>query len=138
MNPFHRHDMAMCGFLVFGIGVTAGMYGLADIGNSLVRVMYMRALNGAKALTAGYCNPADGAKTIGDTMNAASTIIGTVTGMTIVKASGMTMEDTKIVDSLHSCMTGQLQLNDAPCSVSYPTRRFAPRHCAAALTTRSR
>ncbi|WP_254783868.1 hypothetical protein [Collimonas sp. OK307] len=77
--------------------------------------MYMRTLNGAKVLTAGYCNPADGVKTIGDTMSVVTTTIGTVTGttigmvtgmttgtatgMTTGTATGMTMEDTKIVES---------------------------------------
>ncbi|SFA89944.1 hypothetical protein SAMN04515620_10724 [Collimonas sp. OK607] len=75
----------------------------------------MRTLNGAKVLTVGYCNPADGVKTIGDTMNVVTTTIGTVTGttigtvtgttigtatgMTIGMVTGMTMEDTKIVES---------------------------------------
>jgi len=91
--------MATYGFLASGIGVTVDMYGLAAIGNSHVQVMYMRALNGAKVLTAGYCNPADGVKTIDDTMSVVTTTIGMATGMTIARASGMTMEDTKIVES---------------------------------------
>jgi hypothetical protein len=99
MNPFRRHDMVTCGFLVSGIGVTVGMYGLKGIGNSHVQVMYMRALNGAKAPTVGYCNPADGVKTTDDTISIVTTTIGTATGMTIVRASGTTMEDTRIVES---------------------------------------
>lgn len=99
--------MVTCGFLASGIGVTVGMYGLMGIGNSHAQVLYMRTLNGAKVLTAGYCNPADGVKTIDDAMSIMTTIIGTVTGMTIgmvtgmtiVRVSGMTMEDTKIVES---------------------------------------
>jgi hypothetical protein len=63
----------------------------------------MRTLNGAKVLTVGYCNPADGVKTIDDTMSIVTTTIGMaagmMTGMTIARASGMTMEDTKIVES---------------------------------------
>ncbi len=107
MNGFRRHDMVTCGFPVSGIGATVGMCGLKDIGSSHVRVMYMRTLNGAKVLTAGYCNPADGVKTIGDTMSVVTTTIGMVTGVTIGTATGMTtgmvtgmtMEDTKIVES---------------------------------------
>ncbi len=107
MNGFRRHDMVTCGFPVSGIGATVGMCGLKDIGSSHVRVMYMRTLNGAKVLTAGYCNPADGVKTIGATMSVVTTTIGMVTGVTIGTATGMTtgmvtgmtMEDTKIVES---------------------------------------
>ena len=107
MNRFLRHDMVTCGFPASGIGATAGMCGLKVIGNNHVQVMYMRTLNGAKVLTVGYCNPADGVKTIGDTMNVVTTTIGTVTGttigtatgMTIGMVTGMTMEDTKIVES---------------------------------------
>jgi hypothetical protein len=103
MNPFRRHDMVTCGFLASGIGVTAGMYGLVDIGNSPVQVLYMRALSGVKVLMAGYCNPADGVKTTDDTMSIVTTTIGMaagmMTGMTIARANGMTMEDTKIVES---------------------------------------
>lgn len=76
------------------------MFGLRGIGNSHARVLYMRTLNGAKVLTVGHCNPVDGGKTIDDTMSIviATATIGMATGMIIVRASGMTMEDTKIVD----------------------------------------
>jgi hypothetical protein len=99
MNPFRHHDMVTCGSLASGIGVMVDMYGSAAIGNSRAQVMYMRALNGARVLTVGYCSPADGVKTIDDTMSIVTTTIGMATGMTIVRASGMTMEDTKIVES---------------------------------------
>jgi len=99
MNPFHHHDMVTCGFLASGIGVTVDIYGLVAIGNSHAQVMYMRALNGAKVLTVGYCNPADGVKTTDDMMSVMTTTIGMASGMTIVRASGMTMEDTKIVET---------------------------------------
>lgn len=117
MSPFRRHDMVTCGFLASGIGVTVGMYGLVDIGSSLVRVLYMRVLSGAKVLTVGYCNPVAGAKTIDNTTSVVSTIIGTAIGMTIVKAIGMTTEDTKIVDSLQSCMAGRHEPNGCPAAL---------------------
>jgi len=67
-----------------------GMNGPKDIGSSHVQDLYMRALNGVKVPTVGYCNPVDGVKTTTGTMSATTT-------MTTMTVSDVT-KDTTIVN----------------------------------------